>query len=434
MKAIRAFFSRLTGWFRTREREQDMMEEFESHLQMHIDDNVRAGMSPQEARRQAVLKFGGMESAKESIRDRARFLWVESAWQDFRYALRGLQRNPGFATTAIVSLALGIGASLAIFTVADNLLLRPLPYPEASRLVMIYEANQREKADHNEVSPANYFDWRAQSICFSNIAAFADYHVIFSIGNRAEEVDVQSGSYELLPLLGVHPIRGRLFTRQEDEESTNGGKVAVISYRTWQNWFGGDDGVIGRQVQINARPWTIIGVLPPDFYFYSRSVDLWLPIGLKPAADLRKTQGRWVWAAARLKPGVSLRQAQTQMNTITARLEEAYPDFNKGWSVNIEPLRDSLVGKVKTSLLVLLGAVILLLATACANVANLLLARLTTRQRELAVRGAIGAARWRLIRQLLTESVVLGIIGGVAGALLARIAIFALLALAPAEL
>lgn len=434
MKTIRAFFSRLSGWFQRRERDHDMMQEFESHLEMHIEDNVRAGMSLHEARRQALIKFGGMESAKESVRDRARFLWLETTWQDFRYALRGLHRNPGFATTAILSLALGIGSSLAIFTVADNLLLRPLPYPDASQLVMIYEANQRRDIDHNSVAPGNYFDWKAQNSCFSAIAAFTNYQVIFSTGTRAEEVDIESVSADLLPLLGVHPVRGRLFTRQEDEDSANGGQVALISYRFWQNWFGGDESVIGRQVQINSRPWTIIGVLPSDFYFHRRSTDLWLPIGLKRAADLRETQGRWVWTAARLKPGVSLRQAETQMNTITSRLEEAYPAFNQGWSAQIVPLRDSFVRPVKTSLLVLLGAVTLLLATACANVANLLLARLGARRRELAVRGAIGAARWRLIRQLLTESVALGVIGGIAGAVVARMAVSALVALAPKEL
>lgn len=434
MKTIRAFFSRLSGWFQRRKRDRDMMQEFESHLQMHIDDNVRAGMNQQEARRRALIKFGGMESAKESVRERARFLWLETTWQDFRYALRGLRRNPGFATTAVLSLALGIGSSLAIFTVADNLLLRPLPYPDPSQLVMVYEANQRENIDHNVTSPGNYFDWKAQNSCFSAMAAFTNYHVIFSTGRRAEEVDVESVSSDLLPLLGVQPIRGRLFTQKEDEDSSNGGRVAVITYRLWQNWFGGDESVIGRQVQINARPWTIIGVLPADFYFHRRSTDLWLPIGLKPAPDLRQKQGRWIWTAARMKPGVSLRQAQTQMDTIASRLGEAYPEFDKGWSIQIVPLRDSLIGPVRVSLLVLLGAVALLLATACANVANLLLARLGVRRRELAVRGAIGAARWRLIRQLLTESVVLGLIGGVAGAAIARIAVSALVALAPKEL
>ncbi|HEY6971498.1 MAG TPA: ABC transporter permease [Candidatus Angelobacter sp.] len=434
MKSFRAFFFRLSGWFRKRNREQEMMDEFESHLQMHIADNIRSGMSAEEARRQALLKFGGMESAKESVRDRSRLRGLETAWQDFRYALRTLRRNPGFAVTAIASLALGIGASIAIFTVADNLLLRPLPYPNSSQLVMVWEANQRGTTNQNEVSPANYFDWKTQNTCFSDIAAFLDYHVIFSTGARAEEIDIQSASANLLPMLGVTPIRGRLFTKAEDEASSNGADVAVISYHLWQSWFGGDESAIGRRVQINSRPWTIIGVLPPGFYFHSRTVDAWLPIGLKPAEDFRKTQGRWIWTAARLKPDISLRQAQTQMDTIARRLEDSYPEFNKGWGVNVEPLRDALVGQVKTPLLVLLGAVTLLLGVACANVANLLLTRFNARRREMAVRGALGAARARLVRQLLTESIALGITGGIAGILLARWAVQALLALAPREL
>ena len=434
MKNLRAFFVRLSGWFRKRNRDQDMMDEFDSHLQMHIADNIRSGMSADEARRQALLKFGGMESAKESIRDRAGLPWAETAWQDFHYALRTLRRNPGFAVTAIASLALGIGASLAIFTVADNLLLRPLPYRDPSQLVMLWETSHRQAEDHGSVSPGNYIDWKAQNTCFSDMAAFANYHVIFSTGNRAEEIDIQSASANLLPMLGVTPIRGRLFTKEEDEASAKGGDVAVISFRLWQSWFGGDESAIGRRVQINSRPWTIIGILPPGFYFHSRTVDAWLPIGLNPKEDFRKTQGRWIRAAARLKPDISLRQAQTQMDLIARRLEDSYPEFNKGWGVNVESLRNSLVGKVKTSLLILLGAVTLLLGVACANVANLLFTRFNARRREMAVRGALGAARTRLVRQLLTESVALGITGGIAGMLLARWAVQALLALAPREL
>jgi putative ABC transport system permease protein len=431
MKWVRALVARLSGLFHKDRREGELRDEFESHLAMHIDDNVRAGMSPEEARRQALLKFGGMEAAKESVRETARLRWIETTVQDIRYALRGLRLNPAFAVTAILSLALGIGSSLAIFTVADNLLVRPLPYPGASELAMLFEINPHRNFNHNVVSPGNYFDWKAQNTVFESIAGFVEFHAVFGDGKRAEEMDAQAVSSELLPLLRAQPVRGRVFTQQEDAADA---QVVVISYRVWQDWFGGDETVLGRKVQINSRPFTIIGVLAPGFYFHSRSVDLWLTLGLNPSANLRKTQGRWMLTLARLKPGVSFKEAQAQMSGIGQRLEITYPEFDKNWGIHVEPLRDSLVGQVKTSLLVLLGAVALLLAVACANVANLLLARYSARRREMAVRGALGAARWRLIRQLLTESLVLGLLGGALGILLAELAVSGLVALAPKEL
>ena len=431
MKRVRAFFMRVTAVFNKNFRERELQDEFQCHLQLHIDDNVRSGMSPEQARREALLKFGGLETAKESVRENSRALWIETTLQDLHYAFRGLRLNPAFAATAILSLALGVGASVAIFTVADNLLLRPLPYPQASQLVMVYEVNQRRNFDHNVVSPGNYFDWKAQNSVFEDIGGFIDYHGIFSDGKRSEELDCQSVTGELLPLLKVAPVRGRLFTHEEDLADA---RVALISYRVWQSWFGGDETILGRQIQFNSNPFTVVGVLPPNFYFHSRTVDIWLPLGLRPSENFRKTQGRWMWTVARMKPGVTLRQAQSQMSTIAQRLELVYPDFNKTWGVNVEPLRDALVGEVKTSLLILLGAVALLLAVACANVANLLLARYSARRREMAVRGALGAVRGRLIRQLLTESLVLGAIGGALGIVLARFAVVGLVALAPKAL
>ena len=431
MKALLRVWARLTGLFHKGQRDREMAQELESHLQMHIDDNVRAGMSPEQARREALVKFGGMEAAKESVRETARLMWIDTALRDMQYALRGLRLNPGFATTAILSLTLGIGASVAIYTVADNLLLRPLPYPDAKQLVMLYELNPKRGFAHNVISPGNYFDWKAQSSSFSAIGGFFDFHVILGDGKRTEENDAQAVSGEVLPALQVKPVRGRLFTMQEDKDDA---QVALISYRLWQEWFGGDESVIGRQLRVNSRPFTVIGVLPPDFYFNTRTSDVWLLLGLHPADNLRKTQGRWMWAMARLKPGVSLSQARAEMTGIAQRLEIAYPEFDKGWGIDVVPLRDSFVGEAKTSLMILLGAVTLLLCVACANVANLLLARYSTRKREMAVRGALGAARGRLIRQLLTESVVLGLAGGIAGILLAYFAVTGLVALAPRNL
>ena len=431
MKALWRVWARVTGLFHQGWRDREMAQEIESHVQMHIDDNIRAGMSPEQARREALIKFGGMEAVKESVRESSRLMWIDTALRDMRYALRGMRLNPGFATTAMLSLTLGIGASVAIYTVADNLLLRPLPYPDAKQLVMLYELNPKRGFAHNVISPANYFDWKAQSSSFSAIGGFFDYHVILGDGKRTEEKDAQAVSGEVLPALQVKPIRGRLFTMQEDKDDAH---VAVISYRLWQNWFGGDESVIGRQLQVNSRLFTIIGILPPDFYFNTRTSDIWLTLGLKPADNLRKTQGRWMWAMARLKPGVSLSQARAEMTGIAQRLEIAYPEFDKGWGIDVVPLRDSFVGEAKTSLMVLLGAVTLLLCVACANVANLLLARYSARQREMAVRGALGAARGRLIRQLLTESVILGLAGGITGILLAYFAVAGLVALAPRDL
>ena len=431
MKQIRVLLARLAGLFRRDSLDRNMRQEFESHLQMHIDDNIRAGMDPEQARREALLKFGGMEATHEALRSASRPLIFETAWQDARYALRGLRLNPGFAVSAILSLALGIGASVSIYTVADSLLLRPLPYPDASRLVMLWENNVRHGFAHNVVSPGNYFDWKKQSTSFEDIGGFTDFHLVFGDGRRAEEMNAQMVSSEVLPLLRAQPVRGRLFTREEDAADA---RLALISYRLWQSWFGGDDSVIGRQVQINSRAFTVIGVLPPDFYFHSRATDVWVTLGLNPGPNLRKNQGRWMWTVARIKPDVSLKQAQAEMSGIARRLELAYPDFDKNWDVNVEPLRDSLVGQVKPSLLALLGAVTLLLAVACANVANLLLARYMARRREMAVRGALGAARLRLIRQLLTESLLLGSFGGAAGIVLARFAVQGLVALAPKDL
>jgi len=443
MRKLRAVLVRLTAWFSRTRRERDWADEFESHFRMHIDDNLRAGMSPEEARREALVKFGGVESAKESMRDRATFVWIETAWQDIRYAWRSLRRSVGFAATAILSLALGLGASLAVFTVADNLLVRPLPYSNSSQLVMVWEANAHRGFHRNIVSPGNYLDWKAQNDVFAGIAGLRESRSVLIDGDRAEEFGKQSVTADFFPLLGVQPVRGRLFTTEEDRASVSTDTLLLISYRLWQSWFGGSDDVIGRKVQVNAVPRTIIGVLPQSFYFLNREIDLWEPVGINPAEDYRKTQGYWMTCVARMRPGVTIRNAQAHMTALAARLEKAYPAFNKNWTVELESLRDAMLSNqavgqdsrgVRTSLLVLLGAVGLMLAVACANVANLLLARYSSRRREIAVRASLGAGRGRVIRQLLTESVVLSVAGGFFGVVLARWGVSGLVALAPASL
>ena len=433
MRWLRGFFARLAGWRGREAREREFTAEMESHFQMHVDDNVRSGMTPADARRAAALRFGSLDSAKEEVRDRWTLAWLEHARQDVTYALRGLRRNPGFGATAVLSLALGSGAAIAIFTVADGLLLRPLPYREPGRLVMVWEHNTRAgRTMRNVIAPANFRDWKQQNTVFESMAAFADGRAVLDAGGGPEELSMQYVTFDLLPMTGVQPYRGRLFSREEDLPNTP--DVIILSYRAWQSRFGGSDSAIGRTVQVAGRPATIIGVMPPGFYFRNRETDLWTTIGLDPARDYRKAAGRSLLCIARLKPGVTLSAAQSEMTAIAAGLEKAYPDFDTHWTVNLESLRDSMVYEVKTSMFVLLGAVALLLAVACANVANLLLARYTARQREMSVRFAIGAGRWRVIRQMITESLVLGAAGGLLGLVIARAGVAGLLALAPADL
>ena len=406
--------------WRRRKLDQDL----EAELAFHRDMALSHG-NP--------IPLGNTTAIREQAFDLWSFIGIETAWHDLRYALRGLRRSLGFAITAILSLALGIGATISIFTVADNLLLRPLPYRDPTRLMMVWETHRTlGGSEHNVVSPGNYLDWKAQNDVFETMAGFREGPSVLADGDRAEEFRKQLVSADLFPLLGVHPVRGRLFTAAEDRPASD--TVLMISYRLWQSWFGGEESVIGRRVQVNATPRTVIGVMPPGFAFRNRETDLWEPLGLNLATNYRKTQGRYMLSVARLKPGVTQEQAQAHMTAIAQRLETAYPEFDKNWTVTVESLQDSLVREVKTSLIVLLCAVGLLLVVACANVANLLLARYTTRRQEMAVRASLGASRWRIVRQLLTESIILSLAGGLLGVLAARWAVTGLLALAPRDL
>ena len=278
MRKLRAALVRLGGWWGREGRERELREELEAHFQMHVEDNLRAGMSPAQARREAVLRFGGVESAKEAVRSGWTVGFLEITRQDLVYAVRGLRKNPAFALTAILSLALGIGASVSIFTVADNLLIRPLPYHDPGRLVMVWETNPtRARNEYNVVNPSNYHDWKAQNNAFESMGAFGEGRGVLDDGHRVEEVGVQYMTADLLPMLGVPPYRGRLITPAEDLPNTP--DVVLISYRLWQSWFNGDESVIGRSVRFAARPATVIGVMPPGFYFRNREIDIWSAMG-----------------------------------------------------------------------------------------------------------------------------------------------------------
>ena len=354
---------------------------------------------------------------------------------DLRFGARMLLKNPAVTFIAVLALALGIGANTAIFTVVNAVLLGSLPYKDSEQIVTVWE--KREGRDQNVINLGNFNDWKQQNNVFSDMAVFLDFRSNLTGEGAPEEVPAQIVTTNLLPMLGVNPIRGRLFARDEGREGEQG--VAVISYSLWQRRFGGDENLVGRKVMLNNLPVTIIGILPEGFTWHvarnsrtGKPAEIWQP--WQVSQDLLQRHGRFACAVARLKPGVTVEQAQTEMDTIGARLRSQYPDFNTGWGVNVVPLRLQFTGEIRKPLFILLGAVGLVLLIACANVANLLLARASTRRKEIAVRTGLGASRWRIVRQLLTESVMLSAIGGVLGLLLAWWGTRALIAIAPPSL
>ena len=413
---LRGFWARLRGTFRRARRDGELAAELESHLQLHIDDNVARGMTPAEARRQALIDLGGVEPTKEAVRAQRGLPLLEEAAQDARYALRAMRKNPGFALVVIVTLGLGIGANTAIFSVVDAVLLRPLPYPEADRIVQVWHTPPQEAFPGRKtfsVSPANYLDWRDQSRSFESLAAFADEQVSYSGGDRPELILGARVMPELFAVLRARPMLGRTFN--PDEIVPGNDKVVLVSHRFWQTHLGGDPGVVGQSVRLSGESYTIAGVMPPRFQFPART-EMWLPLAWSD--EERSTRGiHDYWVVGRLAPGASLAGAQAEMTAISRRLEEAYPADDKGWGALLVPLREQTVGEVEPALLVLLVAVSFVLLISCANVANLVLARTLARKREIALRAALGASRGRIVRQILAENLVLALIGGGLGLL-----------------
>jgi putative ABC transport system permease protein len=342
--------------------------------------------------------------------------------QDIRYAARLLLRSPGFTIVAVAALALGIGANTAIFSVVNTLLLRPLPYADADRLAVVWEQNlPRDKKD-NVVSPGNFIHWREMNHTFTDLAAVSlTFRTTLTGQGDATELPVQYISGSLFGILGARPQIGRDFTPQEDAP---GIRVITISDRLWRQRFGSDPSIVNRTITLDGRSQTVVGVMPPGFSMLDKTVDVWSTIGFSPAS--RTPRGRWIAVVGRLKDGVTMAQAQDDMARVHGELTRLFPDFNTGWTARVVGLREQLTGDVRPALLVMLGAVGFVLLIACANVGNLVLARATARQREMAVRSALGAGRGRLVRQMLAESVLLSMVGAGAGLLLAWWATMAL--------
>jgi len=363
---------------------------------------------------------------------------MHSFLQDIRYGFRMLVKNPAVTIVAIIALTLGIGANTAIFSVVHAVLLRSLPYADGDRLAIVWEHRHRGKDNpQNVINMGNFSDWKTQNTVFSDMAAFFDLNVNLTGDGEPEEVPGQLATTNLFSLLGVNTIKGRTFV--PDDGKNPEAPVIVIGYNLWQRRFGGDPNIIGRKVILNNRPNEIVGVLGPDSGWFvqknsqiSHPPELWVPWQVDD--DSLQRHGRFARSVARLKPGVTFEQAQNEMNIIAARLERQYPDFNAKWGATVVPVRTQFTGEIRKPLLILLGAVGFVLLIACANVANLLLARASSRKREIALRAGLGASRWRIARQLLTESVLLSTFGGALGLLLAVWGTRALLALSPPEL
>lgn len=410
MRRLRALLNRLTS-FATRGRGDDFDAELESHLQLHVDDGVRRGLTPADARRQAILKLGGIESTRQQHRDRRSIPVLEHVLQDLRFAFRHLTKAPGFAVTAILTMTLGIGAAIAIYAFVDAVLVSPLPYATPSRLVDVTERNAQ--IAHANLSYPDYLDWRQQNTVFQGFDFHNGQRYALTTSDGLQAVVGARVSAGFFRTLGVVPILGRDFYAGEDKPGIP--QTAIVSYRTWHTRFGGRRDIVGRTVTLDGEPCTIVGVLPASFHFAPRgTVEFWTPFHAGGGCDNERGCHGLV-GVARLKDGVTVGAANAEMEGIAARLAVQYPASNKGQGAVVAPLTEVIVGDLRPILFLLLCGAGLLLVIACINVVSLLLVRSEGRKRELAVRSTLGASNGRLVRQFVSEAVVLVSVGAACG-------------------
>ncbi|MGH8720848.1 MAG: ABC transporter permease [Burkholderiales bacterium] len=410
MAVIREWLRRLWDTFRKAPEDAVMEEELRLHFEMVAADLQRRGLTLEEAQRQARLQAGGVAQAMEQRRDQRGLPWLEDLLQDARFGARMLRRAPLVTAVALLTLTLAIGANSAIFSVVNGVLLRPLPYPDPDRIVILGQHTDRGDA-LDSTTPGNFYDWRAGATAFESMAAFAYTQRIFTWQGNAEPVLGVLSAGSVFEVLGRNPVVGRGFTAAEDVPGAEA--VVVLSDRLAGRMFG-EAPAVGQRVGINGEPHVVIGVTAPDFGFPDYDAEYWLPT--RWDGEFRGNRDQYfLRVVARLGDGVTLEQARAQLNTVMDRIRAAHPRFTQNATAGAVPMKALLVDGVRTRLLTLMGAVVLILLIACANLGNLLLARAATRRRELAVRHALGARPLRLVRQMLTESVLLASVGGIAG-------------------
>lgn len=428
MNVLKTIWRRLRSPGQRREVKQEIDEELRFHLEQRTAENIAAGMTPVEAESEARKRFGNLQSVREECREKRGATFGEATLGDLRFAFRQLLKNPSFTAVAVLTLALGVGANTAIFCVVNGILFRPLNYPEPDRLVQLNESNVKLGFPNFSVAPGTFRDWQAQNRVFEDLAAISGNFMNLTGVAKPERVLGLRVSANLFSVLKVNPELGRLFLPEEDAIGRN--DAVVLSHSLWQERFGGDKDIVGKQITLNGQSRTVVGVLetPPTFH-----AALWVPLSLDN--DERENRGgHYLGVLGRLKPGVSLAQARADMATIASNLERQYPDSKQGWSVLVQTMLETEVGDTRPALAVLAWAVALVLLIACANVANLLMAKAASRQREFAIRTALGAGRGRLIRQLMTESLLLGLSGGGVGLVLAMVGLGVFQRMAPSNL
>jgi predicted permease len=430
MPQLHAWFCRLLGLFHKKSRDAEMVEEMQQHLDLLTERNIAAGMSPNEARTAALRQFGSIEQIKETAREERVWMWADELLRDVCFGARMLVKAPGFTAVAILTLALGIGSNAAIFSVIDSVLLKPLPYPNADRLVVFREHVRRSGYEHDQeaVTPGDFSDWSKHNTTFAEMAGIAPHSFTLTGAGQPVQIEGEAVSVNLFSLLQVEPFIGRAF--HPEEAQYGAGRVAILGYGLWATRFASDPQVVGRSILLDGSTYLVVGVMPKNFRFPDPDDQLWVPLALSPQ-EMASRSVNSLRVVGRLKANASLAQAQSEMDTITQELGREYPSTNSGLSASLISLRDQTVGNVRSALIVVWVCSVLVLLIVCANLATLLLARAFIRRREFAVRLALGASRARIVRQLITEGLLLSSLGGMGGLLFAVWGMHALRVISP---